>query len=913
MPRFIPSFILHQTENNALEGNFNGYVVQFDIVDFTRSCSKLFHMEKGGVEILSRYLDAAFYKPIKYLVYYGGFVSSFSGDACTVIMPQSDVTQVFCAVGKIVEHFSDFSSFEELELKIRLSVSYGNVHWQIFSNPYQYEYVFTGEAFDDNIKLQQMHKELLFSKKAANHMGMDQFDPCEDEFVPKIEVFSKTEAEELTLHYPFDITTRKLFCHKCMHDIKLTDENRQAGYCYISLKDIELGNLPQTISLIEELAAEYYGLVNKIEKSDKGFMAIVIFGIPLNKGDFFNNMCRFSLKIINKEPKLRMGLSIGYVLACHVGSGLTKEYTAFGYPMNLAARLMSEARTGEVITDTYLRDQLDTMFYFHKLKTIKPKGFDKEITCYRLSREVQHDDMYRKQEQFVGRQVEMDDIHSFILDGITEKDNRIVYVHGDPGIGKSKLTEMSIAKLDSDTFSCYTVKCSETEMNELEGIKQLLSEMTNYNRWAPPDEARAMFHGLWESWARNDEEMKMIESIIGSLWGYEWPDSKWSKISETDKSSRLREAVIYMMNYLSKIKPILVRLEDVQWLDKESKKYLNALASKGGGNIIILCSCRYLHGHKVDLNLPGFKKMDVELLRLSIMETGAMIRCLVNPERQIPQATVEFIDSLAEGVPLFVEQLTLDMREHDRFSPDGNLTSTEGYSRNLKINNVINSRIDNLSESVKNALFNAAILGNQFYVEVLSKMLETKLEAELEQGVQDRIWVRYRHKDKRDAISDIEELQFIFSHIMIHTAAYDRMMDTKRNSLHFAAALAMDRLYKTEIGKHAEDIGMHYEKARLLDPAAAMYNKAGEYYKGKRNYTAAARCYKKALSAREKQEKEEKGLGSRPDIVPTINNWVEQILNEGSSTNIAEASSMLKKALTINEDCMDLVMSDKAK
>lgn len=98
MPRFIPSFILHKVEKGLLTGDLSAYVILFDIVDFTVSCGKLFQMEKGGVEILSRYLGAAFHKPIEYLVYYGGFVSSFSGDSCTVIMPKRTPEEVLCSI-----------------------------------------------------------------------------------------------------------------------------------------------------------------------------------------------------------------------------------------------------------------------------------------------------------------------------------------------------------------------------------------------------------------------------------------------------------------------------------------------------------------------------------------------------------------------------------------------------------------------------------------------------------------------------------------------------------------------------------------------------------------------------------------------------------------------------------------------
>lgn len=911
MPRFIPSFILHKVEKGLLTGDLSAYVILFDIVDFTVSCGKLFQMEKGGVEILSRYLGAAFHKPIEYLVYYGGFVSSFSGDSCTVIMPKRTPEEVLCSITRIQEHFEGISEFEGLPLRIRLSVSFGNVHWRIFNNPHQYEYVFTGEAFEDNIELQSLHKELLFSTKAAQQIGLDLFEDTEGGYIPKATTLCDVEARERPLSFTYKPETRQLFCHKDIPKVRQTEENRQAGYCFISLKGIPEPEVAQTIQHIELLSAKYYGMVNKLECSDKGFLAIVIFGIPHNKGVFFENMCRFALELIGYEPKLRMGLSIGYVLACFVGSTVSKEYTAYGYPMNLAARLMSEARCGEVITDTYLRNQLDTQFFFHKLKTIKPKGFDTEVTCYRLNRQVSHDDMF-SQNPFVGREKEQEEITQFILKGFEDKDNRVVYIHGDPGIGKSRLIETALGKISKDVCNYLTVKCNQTEQRDLEIVTQLLNKITNYNPWTPLSESKAMFHGLWEDKAQGDKEMQRIESIIGSIWGYEWPGSNWSKISDIDKPRQFRDAFVYAINFMSKASPFMIRLEDAQWIDDTSKQFFRLLTETGNGNVVFVCSCRYEHGNKIDLKLPKCTKYDIELTRLTFQETAELVRNLVNPERNIPKETVEFIDGYAEGVPLFVEQLTLDMRGHDTLDNNGVIRGKPKYKRNLKIYDVLDSRIDNLTDNVREALFRAAVLGNQFYVELLSKMLDSKLETELEQGEKNRIWQRHRKLDKSDPLCDVEELQYIFNHVMIHKAAYDRMMDNKRSSLHFAAALAMERLYGTDLDKHAEDIGRHYESAQLLDPAAAMYCKAAEYYKKTRNYLAAARCYKKALDAREKQDKESRVLSTRPDTVPTINNWAEQMLNLGGAQNVAEASILLKKALEINLNCQKQIMCDKA-
>lgn len=911
MLRYVPPFIVHKYGKKALSGDFSAYVVLFDIADFTDSCSRLFSRESEGVEILSRYLDAAFQKPIEALIYHGGFVSGFSGDACTVIMPESSGTEVLAAVYKILAHFRGVSKYEDLDLKIRLSVSYGSVHWQIYENENQHEYLFTGQAFDDIIALQPYKSNLIFSESAAAEIGKDSFTRIEGGYVPLENALWASKAPEHILEYPVISELRKKFCHKRLQNIKLQAEHRQAGYCFISLNAIPRERLKDVIATIDGLAHVNYGMVNKIEKSDKGYIAIVMFGIPHNKGNYYQDMCRFSLELIQQEPKINIGLSIGYVLACYTGSGLAKEYTAFGHPMNLASRLMSEGRPGIIVTDTYLMNHLGTMFYFQYEKAIQLKGIPDPIKCYNLNRPVTHGEMFN-QNQFVGRENEIDQIIEAVHDATARTVNKAIYVHGDSGIGKSWLIDTVLERIGNDNYSKYSMKCDHKD-SELAGIKQLLGGMMNYNPWVKLEEGKAMFHGLWESRAKGDKEMLRIESIIGSIWGYQWEDSSWSRLSDTEKPKQLKDAFTYLMGFLAKQAPILLIIEDSHWIDPLSLEYLQALGKTDAKPIIIITSCWYMPIGLVDLMIPGFQKLDIALKRMSKMETAAIISQLIHPGQQVPQRTVDFIDSLAQGIPLFIEQLTFDMLEHGKISPQGELLSTYGYTRNLKVMNVIDSRIDNLSDTVKNALFNASVLGQSFYVEVLSKMLDSKLESELEQGTQSRVWGRCKGNDNRNQIQDQQELRYQFNHVMIRNAAYGRMMEHKRHNLHFAAAKAMQIVFDLELDQHAEDIGDHYQLAGMLDSAADMYCRAGDHHKSIHNHSASARCYKKALDVRDSYLASRKKGISSPDTVPTLNNWAEQLVNLGGTQNLQEAELQLKRALDVNDENVRLATLDRAK
>ena len=85
---------------------------------------------------------------------------------------------------------------------------------------------------------------------------------------------------------------------------------------------------------------------------------------------------------IKEGMHVRMGISTGYCTVGDFGSQQRLDYTAFGSPVNLAARLeaMAPAKKVMISEQTYelISDQVDCVFH----KKITPKGFSKAISTF---------------------------------------------------------------------------------------------------------------------------------------------------------------------------------------------------------------------------------------------------------------------------------------------------------------------------------------------------------------------------------------------------------------------------------------------------------------------------------------------------------------------------------------------------
>jgi len=96
----------------------------------------------------------------------------------------------------------------------------------------------------------------------------------------------------------------------------------------------------------------------------------------------------------------RIGINTGYVTVGNFGSENKMEYTAIGGNMNLASRLESNSKAGEILIshETYLlvKDNIDCIF----MGEIEVKGFHKPIPTYRVMKPLDRELLTAKTDGF---------------------------------------------------------------------------------------------------------------------------------------------------------------------------------------------------------------------------------------------------------------------------------------------------------------------------------------------------------------------------------------------------------------------------------------------------------------------------------------------------------------------------------
>ncbi|MFO8144251.1 MAG: tetratricopeptide repeat protein [Candidatus Syntrophosphaera sp.] len=821
MIRYIPAFILQNYERGIMQGEITGFILHFDLIGFTRTCSELQKVGKSGAEAVGTVMESLMRVTLQNLETHCGFIFCYAGDAFYAIFPVEDARHVLAATLANREHMREngvFSfPFGELRTKARQSVCYGSLNWKIYSAELKNEYVFQGAVLDKVHKLSQKDRELVFCKYSAEKVGMQFFHKTGQDYEPICKTFDLPACRP---DREFKLETARSFVNSNLLDVEPETEIRPVTCCFVNIEPRPETELGKTLQTLEVLAVTYGGYVNNLVNTGSVFQAVVLYGMPRTEGNSMQRACRFALKVVKTLPRASLGISFGNVLAIYVKGPHLSEYTALGSTMNLAARLASRARPGEILTEAIFKKELGNDYVFVSRGTTKLKGISAPVRYFKLA-EAFSSDFTGDRGSFVGRKPEMQRLQEWIKHSLSGRDKRIMYIYGEAGIGKTRLVSELVRSFSADECTKYRLYCDMLPTKTLEPVKQLICSLLGINITNTDEKAVEEFRGQWKAWAGKDKKLVQTESLIGALLGYFWEGSYWDILAPVVRLSEMIKAWQLMVAKMAKKKPLLIHLDDIQWIDPQTRRFLQALKWEKIRGLCIVATSRYLEdGAKPDLELEDFTTHRMDLKPLAMPERVKLMKSLLRLAK-LPPPTLKIIKQRSSGNPFYIEQFISWVLENKKINARGEFLfdpDIEPFSRRLlRLNEIIISRIDRLTQKVRECVENASVLGMKFNIKVLSGMLNSDPRGDLENGIQNRIW------------KDLDEVYFIFSHWLIRDAIYERMVSDKLQKLHLAAAEAMERVYELKLDPQGEEIALHFEKAGQLYKAAQYYDMASNY------------------------------------------------------------------------------------
>ena len=351
----------------------------------------------------------------------------------------------------------------------------------------------------------------------------------------------------------------------------------------------------------------------------------------------------------------------------------------------------------------------------------------------------------------------------------------------------------------------------------------------------------------------------------GALWLEPFADPPQARQGETVavEQSALFEQFNNVLRALAGERPLLLLLDDIQWLDTASIGLLFHLVrrlAKEPSSILILCAYRpeeimrdqSAAQRQLARALSEFRRLfgDVWLgLDWADEEEG---RQFVNNilDTQSNHLGQEFRAALYQrtaGHPLFTIELLRAMRERGDLIQDEDGCWHEGQELDwqlipARVEAVIEARIQQLEPQYRELLSIASVEGESFTALVLAQVRGLAVGPLLRSLVQE-LGNRHRLVQEREAYRTNHKsiARFGFRHMLFQEYLYKQLGMSERAFLHGAVAAALEKVYADNLEEISVQLAKHYDKA-------GDYGRALHYFTLAAGHAASFYAYDEAIA-----------------------------------------------------------------
>ncbi len=558
--------------------------------------------------------------------------------------------------------------------------------------------------------------------------------------------------------------------------------------------------------------------------------ALVYFGYPHAQEDDTERAILAGLQIIEEassltllgglKPQFRVGIATGVVVVGDiVRAGATSERDVVGETPHLASRLQTLAETGSVVISQSTRQLAGGLFSYRDLGGVALKGFAGPVQAYQVLGTTGAESRFealRESENspLIGRDAELDTLSGYWRDACRGR-GRVVLISGEPGIGKSRLTAMLSERIEGEPHTRLRYYCSRHQQaSPFQPVINQLERAARIDRGDTPAHKLDKLARLLGPEAR-DEDLPLVADLLSiPLEGRaSRPDLTPRRLREKTMDALLRQAEL-----LASRRPVLMVFEDVHWIDPSSLDLLG-LAVQHIASLPILLIVTFRPEFE-----PPWSEAHVASLPLAPLsrdDSAALVRASAG-ESRLSSGVIDAIIERADGIPLFVEELTRTTVDSLGRSAGATERKDAGESATVPttLQASLMSRLDRLGDAREIALIGAAI-GREFSYELVSGLARQPAPAVREalEQLTDSGLVQRRGVPPT-AI-------YQFRHALIHEAAYRSMLRSRRRKLHAEIAANFETDFPETVELQPELVAHHYEEAGLTEKATGYWLKAG--------------------------------------------------------------------------------------
>ena len=660
--------------------------------------------------------------------------------------------------------------------------------------------------------------------------------------------------------------------------------------------------ISQALTSITEEVHRYEGTIAQF--LGDGVMAL--FGAPIAHEDapqralhaamgirkHLSNYAR-SLRQRGIEFNMRIGLNTGLVVVGRIGDDFTMEYTAMGDTVNLASRMQRTAQPGTIRVSENTCRLAEGFFEFKPLGQIRLKGRAEPVKAYELRGLGQAKtrfgvSMVRGLTPFVGRKKEIEQLMD-CYQMVKQNHGQMVGVVGEAGVGKSRLLRQMIEMLTPE--ECLYLEGECLHYGEAVAYLPILGILRSYFGLDDGDPEPVTKRKIKERIGRLDNKLEIILPPLYDLLSLKVEDPHYAALQPQKRREKTFEAIRSLLLRESRSRPLVIAIEDFQWIDRTSEEFLGQVI--GGlpvAPIMLVLLYRPEYSH------PWTSKTCYSQIRVDEMspETSvALVHAILKDGRPAPGLTQLILDRGA-GNPLFIEEFTralLDKgyirRSDDQYvlgvKPDDILVPAT-------VEGIIGSRIDGLKGPLKQTLQVSSVIGREFSATVLQMAIG------MSEGLQEAL-SELQSLELIYEKSLFPETEYTFKHALTQDVAYGSLLVRSRKQIHERVGNAIEQLYPHRQDEFCETLAHHYSKAEDQEKAYRYYRLSGD--KAFRNYSMSEsfRYYKEALNVLVRLPDTRENKVRRVEVAVSITQPMLALGFEGDSLQILDEGRRLAEEI----------------
>jgi DNA-binding SARP family transcriptional activator/tetratricopeptide (TPR) repeat protein len=477
------------------------------------------------------------------------------------------------------------------------------------------------------------------------------------------------------------------------------------------------------------------------------------------------------------------------------------------------------------------------------------------------------------QTPIVARDEELEQLNAS-LDSALAGQGSIVFITGGPGRGKTVLMEAFARQAMEDHPSLLV---ASGNCNAFYGIgdpylpfKDIMSLLTGEieAKWDAGRISREHARGLWEAFpvvaeALLDDAPNIAGILVqsstllerASIFELTSSFGRFAQLkelinrqqirSENDDVSQLYQQTTNMLQTIARQHPLLLILDDLQWVDMASISLLFHLGRRlavSDSRILILCAFRpeEISSGREEERHPFVKLINefkrtvgnqwLDLTYLEESEKRRFVDAILDTEpNKLPEQFRTALIKRTGGHPFFTVELLHSMQERGNLIKDrqGDWVAAPGIDWNMlptRIEAVIEERIQRLDPQLQDTLAIASVEGEIFTAEVVADIqgvserpLLRQLSIELEQQhrlvrEQEQLEIGHKHFSR-----------YKFRHILFRDFLYGRISPGEKRLLHASTANAIEKLFEGQLDEIAVQLANHLHEA-------GEYNRSFKYY-----------------------------------------------------------------------------------